>query len=162
MSWLDPIILWFKDGVQLPVHRRIALGANLIGTDEPAYDRIRIDAVPRATYQSIVAADIGDSGPPDLTAGYGSDAGIVLVGPRNLVRVRNTSSAHGFQISLVDAGGTAGDEVEFKIDGNSVHAIGIETTVDGNRGGLVAEDMLKYVHDGTHWQYWFQHEESIL
>lgn len=44
MSWLDPFILFFKDGVQLAARRRIALGDGLTVEDDPANDQLILRA----------------------------------------------------------------------------------------------------------------------
>lgn len=44
MSWLDPFILFFKDGAQQPARRRIALGEGLTIEDDPANDQLIIRA----------------------------------------------------------------------------------------------------------------------
>lgn len=70
MSWLDPIMLWFKGGVQLPVHRRIALGDGLTMVEDLANDQLVLDTAPVDDSGSIVTPTTAHF---DLTRQLGGD-----------------------------------------------------------------------------------------
>lgn len=117
MSWLDPFILFFKNGVQLPPRRRVALGEHLTATDDPANDQLLIDAA------------VGGSGAPVVVTASGADhtfngdgsGGAIRIYANTILftHVDSTTATFDFDTTAV----TAGFTVFFYLEGTNGHVV---------------------------------------
>lgn len=132
MSWLDPIILWFKNGLQLPVHRRVALGAHLTMVEDAANDQLILDGLPPPEGSAPKVVTV--SGADHTFNGDGS-SGAVKIYPQTIlfVHVDGTTATFDFDATAVAEGST----VFFSIEGTDGHV-----TVRNNAGEVPVPIML--------------------
>lgn len=113
MSFLDPFILFFKNGSQLAARRRVAIGSGLTAVDDPTNDQLVLSA----------PAQAGSLLPPRVVTVSGADhtfngtgaGGAVQLYPQTILFAHVDASVATFDFNV--AGVEAGWTVFFSVEG---------------------------------------------
>lgn len=111
--WLDPFILLFKGGLQLPARRRVALGSGLTATDDPTNDQLLLSAPAQAG--SLLPPRVVTVSGVDHTFNGDGSGGAVQVYPQTILFTHVDASVATFDFNV--AGVEAGWTVFFSLEG---------------------------------------------
>lgn len=114
MSFLDPWILWFKDGAQLPPRRRIAVDDGITVVDDPQNDMLRLNMTPPASPVAVPLVQVDYAN--HTFDGAGTD---VLLSEQTIVSCVATGSPASVNFDFGSINVADGWVVWFRVAGTS-------------------------------------------